>query len=511
MALLVRGELLSGTTAIAPDHEVVQDGAVLVEGERIAALGSYAQLRAQHPTAEELGSPRHLLLPGLVNAHDHARGLGTVQGGVADDALETWVLLLEDCLDVGPYLAALWTGIALIESGVTTTQHDFIPSAHGTLADGVLDALRAYETLGLRVAIGIPFFDQYALSLDEDAFMAGLPPDLTGPARQWAVSRAGLPMTEYRAVVTGLARTCRERYPRARLLVSPGGPWRCSDAMLVQLTEWARAEGLGRHLHLLETPYQRALGHRRHGGRTLVHALAGMGVLGPDLTCAHGVWLTEADIALLAEAGVSVAHNPSSNLRLRSGLAPVPALLAAGVNVGLGLDGTALNDDQDFIQEMRLCATLHACPRFGAPALRAEQVLRMATIAGAHAVLGPDDSPGRFEPGAPADLILVRQDRMRAPFTHPRVGKLELFLRRGKAEDVETVIVGGRVVLRDRQFSSIDRAAVAGQVAEAAARALRDSRDPPPWRAALLEHLRRFYQSWTEPAVEPYDTRNSRI
>lgn len=520
MTLLVRGEVVTAVesaAALPARATILSDGTVVVEDGRIVDVGPHKVLRAQYPGADELGSAQHLVLPGFVDAHDHARGLGHMQGGVGDEALETWLLRLDDCLDIGPYLAALWTGLTLIESGVTTVMHDVIPPAHGTLADGVLAALRAYDELGLRVALGVPFFDQGALSLDEEGFLASLPAQLRGHAESWAQARAGLPMEEYTATVAELQRICRQHYPRARLLVSPGGPWRCSDATLVRLTEWARSEGLGRHLHLLETRYQRALGVRCYGGRTLVQVLADLDVLGPDLTCAHGVWLTAADIALLAEAGVSVVHNPSSNLRLRSGIAPVPAMLAAGINVGLGLDGIALNDDQDFVQEMRLCASLHAYPGVDAPALNSAQVLHMATAGGARAVLGHDTSAqgkatcGQIKAGAPADLILVHQERMRAPYTHPRIETLDLWLRRGKAEDVESVIVDGRVVMRTRRLSGVDRREIAGRVAEAAERALRDAREPPPWRDALLQRLRHFYQDWVESPVEPYDARNSRV
>ncbi len=510
--LLVRGEIPAGVAGAAsggPGLPGVRDGGVLVEGERIAAVGEYARLRADHPAADEIGSAGHLLLPGLVDAHDHARGLGHAQGGVADGPLETWVLLLEDCPDIGPYLSALWSGILLIESGVTTVMHDYIPSARMGLADGARAALRAYDELGLRVGLGVPFFDQNALSLDDDAFLAGLPPDLAPPARAWADTRAGLPVGEYEAIVADLARAVRAEHPRARLLVSPAGPWRCGDAMLARLTAFARAHGLGRHLHLLETRYQRALGARAYDGHTLVERLAELEALGPDLTCAHGVWLTRRDIALLADAGCPVAHNASSNLRLRSGIAPVPAMLAAGLTVGLGLDGVALDDDQDFLREMRLCATLQAYPGIGAPDVGPAQVLRMATAGGARAVLGADDPPGRLEPGAPADLTLVRQGRMRAPFTHPRVDALELMLRRGTAADVDSVLVAGRVVMRERRLTGVDRADVAARVAEAAERALRDAPAPPPWRDALLGQLRRFYRGWAEPPLEPYCARNS--
>jgi len=510
MTLLVRGEIPPGVEGADMSGQGLRDGAVLVADERIVAVGDYGALRNRHPTVEVLGSAGHLLLPGFVDAHDHARGFGHVLGGVADDALETWLQRLDECPDIGPYLAALWSGILLLESGVTTVLHDFIPPAQGALADAALDALRAYDELGLRVGLGIPVWDQGALSLDDDAFLATLPPHLAVPVRAWSEAGAGLPLAAYKEAVVHVARTCRARYPRARVLVSPAGPWRCSDALLAHLAAWARTEGLGRHLHLLETPYQRALGTRRYGGRTLVRRLAELEALGPDLTCAHGVWLTEADITLLAEAGVSVAHNPSSNLRLRSGIAPLSTMLAAGLNVGLGLDGISLDDDQDFVREMRLGLTLHACPGVDAPAISPEQVLRMATVGGARSTLGPDDPPGRLEPGAPADLILIRQERMRAPFAHPRVRSLDLLLRRGTAADVETVIVAGRVVMRERALVGVDRAAVAARVAAAAERALAEAPDPPPWRADMIDRLRQFYRGWPQPPSEPYCARNSR-
>lgn len=509
--MLLRGEVLPGVlgdaaTTLPP--ATLRDAGLLIEGDRIAEIGAFADLRSRYPHAPTIGGAGMLLLPGLVDAHDHGRGLTHVQHGILDDGLEIWVLRLAESLPIDPYLTTLWSGLKLLESGVTCVMHDFIPTFTRPLAEDAEGALRAYAELGMRAGLGVPFCDQPIPGADDPAFLATLPPS----SRDGWLSR--LPWhapASYFEAMAELAHRCRERYPLVHLHVSPAGPWACSDRMLEELTAWARAHGLRRHLHLLESRYQRALGPRRYGGRTLVEALASMGLLGPDLTCAHGVWLAERDIALLAMHRVAVAHNPSSNLRLRSGIAPLAALLGAGVTVGLGLDGISLDDDEDFLREMRLCYTLATPPGYTAPRVAAEQILRLATSGGGRAVLG-DGEPlrGLLAPGAPADVAVLDAARMREPFVHPRLPTIELVLRRGAARDVRAVIVAGQPVLRDGGHVRIDRRALVARIAEAAERSLRDAPDPPTWREPALAALRAYYAGWEEPPIVPWMTHNAR-
>src|SRR2546426_1123827 len=156
----------------------------------------------------------------------------------------------------------------------------------------------------------------------------------------------------------------RERWQsraRTRIQLAPANLHWCSDDALHALRDYAQTYRVGLHMHVLETPYQQEYAQRRTG-TTAVRHLADLGLLGPQLTIGHGVWLTDADIDLVASTGTMVCHNASSNLRLRSGVAPLNPLLACGVRVALGLDEAGINDDRDMLQEMRLVLRLHCEP-----------------------------------------------------------------------------------------------------------------------------------------------------
>jgi cytosine/adenosine deaminase-related metal-dependent hydrolase len=202
------------------------------------------------------------------------------------------------------------------------------------------------------------------------------------------------------------------------------------------------AEGNPVHIHTLETKTQREYGLRKYGKSPVTH-LRDIGLLKPNVTCAHCVWLDEDDIASLAATGAKVAHNPSSNLRLRSGIARTVRLLDAGVQVGLGLDGQALNDDQDIWQEMRLAKGLAFERRASGAFVSGRDVLSMATKDGAAITGGP--LRGELLPGNMADLVAIRLDRIVSPYLDVRIGILDAVLGRGKPLDVDTVIVGGEI------------------------------------------------------------------
>ena len=208
---------------------------------------------------------------------------------------------------------------------------------------------------------------------------------------------------------------------------------------------------------------------------------------------------------ICAATGTSVCHNPSSNLRLRVGILPAARLLEKGVNVSIGMDGTTLNDDEDMLQELRLVAKLHRLPRglYYAACPTSEDVLRMATANGARSMT-LQDSIGSLEAGKKADVVLIDLDRIEQPYLDPRVHIVDAILYRARGMDVDTVLVDGEVVLRDRQFVKIDENEIVRELRASA------EADPTPlqarWHAALQElkpHVVRFYEHWETPAYEP--------
>src|SRR5439155_27152733 len=199
-----------------------------------------------------------------------------------------------------------------------------------------------------------------------------------------------------------------------RIQLAPANLHWCSDDALRALKDYAETYHVGLHMHLLETPYQQEYAQRRTG-TTAVQYLADLGLLGPQLTIGHGVWLTEADIELVASTGTMICHNASSNLRLRSGVAPLNHFLARGVRVARGLDEAGINDDRDMLQEMRLVLRLHRVPGMEDIVPTSPQVLQMATEYGAQTT-GFAQTIGTIAPGQAADLVVMNWPQIASPY-----------------------------------------------------------------------------------------------
>ena len=263
----------------------------------------------------------------------------------------------------------------------------------------------------------------------------------------------------------------------------------------------------GIQTHVAESVYEKLHGPRDYGKPTMLH-LRDLGVLSPRFSIAHGVWLTEAEIAVLAETGAAISHNPSSNLRLRVGIAPLNALLESGATVALGMDGTTLDDDEDMFAEMRVALRLNRTPRLGTPAPSPARILEMATAGGAR-LLRKDTELGRLAPGYAADLVLIDLERVTWPWVAPEVDPRDLLLLRAKAGDVDTVLIGGEIVLKGGRPTRFD-------VAEAG-RSLADklAKSPYPAEAAALvaalsPHVEAYYSAWEMPEPLPFVAYNSR-
>ena len=489
-ALLIRGRWVIADPS-RPDG-VLSDAAVAIQGDAVVDVGDWSTLRRSFPEADVVGSPDHAVLPGFVNAHHHGYGLSHAQLGVPDGPLEAWIVDGARMPAQDPYLATLYSVGRLLRSGVTSVVE--VDGARGTP-----DALRrrwrakvdAYRAAGLRatLAVGIRLRAFLVHGEGEDArFLA----TLSEPARTAALRR--LPKGQaadaaaYLELVAELASELRGD-DRVAIAFGPPGPHWVDDATLAEIATLADRLDLAVHTHASESIYE-ALEGPRFRGRPTVLALRDLGVLTARLTLAHGVWLMAPEIAALADAGASVVHNPSSNLRLRAGSAPVLALRAAGVRVGLGMDGTTLADDEDMFQEMRLAWHLNQTPTVDGPALEARDVLAMATCEGASITRRPGAS-GTLAVGSKADLTLIDTRRMTLPWVAPDIDPVDLIVRRGRAEDVRQVIIGGRTVWSDGAPTGFDADEVARQLAgQAAAASRRAARDPG------LEALRRAIVAW---------------
>jgi cytosine/adenosine deaminase-related metal-dependent hydrolase len=486
--------------------DVITDGAVYQEDGVIVAVGRHDDLRSTYSPDEVIGDGTHVVLPGLINDHHHT-GITPFQLGHPDLPLEMWVAIRRASRFVDPYLDTLYGAIDMIEHGVTTVLHMWAASVvppGGTPADVVDQVLGAYQEIGMRVAFGYLAADQnllFGIYQDAETFLTTLPPELAASLRS-SPQRSRLDADEYASLIEDLAFRHRAD-DLVDIHVSPINVQWSTDELLTRMKDVAVRLGTGLHIHLQETAYQREFGIRTWGKSPLAH-LDDLGFLGPDITCGHGVWLSEADLDILAATGCHVCHNPSSNLRTKSGIAPLNKLLARGIPVALGIDEAGINDDRDMFQEMRLALKLHRIPGVDNPAPTSHDVLRMATRNGAEA-LGIADRVGVLEPGKQADVILVDTGNMRRPFLDPGVDVVDALLHRARGVDVDTVVVAGVPLLRGRKFTRVDKEQVLDELgAQLAAELTPDEIERRAVAAAFVTVVRDFYRGWDVSAAVPH-------
>jgi cytosine/adenosine deaminase-related metal-dependent hydrolase len=496
MGQLVRGRFV--VRRWSPEPAFLEGAAVCVEGGEISEVDTYEALRRRHPDADVLGDGSHLVMPGFVNAHSHGRGVTTLRLGIPDEPSEIRSVGLRRGLSVDPYADVLFGCVRQLEAGITATMH--LDSNFGgppELYESRLDqVIRAYLDSGIRFAVGVGVrnHNTYGPYIGDAEFFRRLPPDAQAEVAQWP--SPATPVPQYLELFDRL----RASFPGASLQFAPLSPDSCTEDLLLALRREATRRGVKLNIHLLETPYQKAHALTRHG-QTGVEWLARTGFLGPDVICAHCVWLTERDIDLMKETRTIVAHNPSSNLRLRSGLAPIRAMAERGVAIALGTDNLAINDDEDMLQECRLAQLLHSPPGLPLTPITPAAVLHWATAAGAD-VIGRDGL-GRLEPGSPADLVLARLARIARTLDDGRslAGAAVQWLRQ---PDVDVVMVGGRVLVRGGRYVPRDP-----EVVERAAWDTVRRWAPSPAVRTLKETVTALYREWPDSG-EPYYNLHSR-
>src|SRR6266481_7460885 len=463
---LNRGKYVVVKVESRTQARVISDGAVFQRDGVVVEVGPYTELQARHRPDELLGSGEEVVLPGFVNAHHHV-GLTPLQLGSADHPLELWFASRMAARDVDPYLDTLYSAFEMLESGITTVQH-----LHGVRlgpAARVIGAaervLKAYDDIGMRVSYSYALRDQNRLAYEADEafarrFPAPVSSDLVGYLKAQAI-----PLEDHHGIFTDLWEKCgRNTRERARIQLAPANLHWCSDEALEALRDWSATYHVGMHMHLVETAYQKEYAQRRTGGTALQH-LAKLGLVGPQLTLGHGVWLSEADIDVAAGSGTMICHNASSNLRLRSGVGPLNHWAGRGVRVAIGLDEAGINDDRDMLQEMRLVLRLHRVPGMDDVVPTCPQVFRMATEDGA-ATTPYAGHIGTLQPGRAADVVLLSWPQIAHPYLDPDTAVVDAVVHRAKTSGVALVMVAGEIVLRDGRFTRIDKQAVLAELAE---------------------------------------------
>ena len=500
----------AGRLVAAHDSPAVVDGGVAIAGDTIREVGNFRQLTAKYPTASIIGGPQYLLIPGLISSHGHGRGLSTFQRGVLDDSLETWIWNTRQGPVLPVYEDTAYSACRLLKSGVTAAMHNHLPLNPADCENEYTHALDAYADTGLRVFFCPGVRNTHPLVYgDNQAFLSSLPTRLRN---YWGSVLSGhIPAADTYVQSVKRLHTLRQT-DMIKIGFGPLAPQWCSLNLLQQTATAAAELGTLVHIHVTETILQKIYGLSELGG-SLVRFMADRGLLRSNVVIAHGVWLTEEDIDLMAASGTGLTHQPSSNLRLRAGIAPVGPMIKAGIKVGLGLDGMAINDDDDMIQEMKLCYRLHQLYNLelDSPTLSVREVFKMATETNAR-LIGYSSELGRLESGRKADMVLFDYERMCRPYTEPSVDPIETLMYRGSSRHIHNVIVNGNVVVADGRILTVDEHDICTRLAMAASRRGSNSnQEKTRMTEELINYLTRYYRGWTERiSARPYHLVNSR-
>jgi len=495
--LIVRGRAVVIGVAADSSAEIVEGGAVLVRNSRVAEVGTFESLRAAHPDCLVVGSERNVVTPGFVNGHHHV-GLTPFQLGAPDLPLELWLAAKIGLRDVDPYLDTLYSAFEMIASGVTTVQHLHVSRSSARAVEAQAEAiLRAYCDIGMRVSYSYGYRDQNRLVYESDeTFLSRLPSDLAEELRPWFDNQR-IPIADHIALFEDLlSRHAGTAGGRVVVQLAPSNMHWCSDQALGAIGEIARKHGLPMHLHLLETAYQKVYAHGR-AGKTAVAHLDDLGLLGPDMTLGHAVWVDSEDIERIGASGTCICHIASSNLRLRSGIAPCNQFLRRGIPIAIGIDEAGINDDRDMLQEMRLVLRLHRRPGMNpADVPSALEVFRMATEYGARTT-PYRGTIGRLAPGMAADIVLFDWETIAGPYLDADVPPIDAIIYRAKQNAVRLVMVGGRTIYEDGRFVCVDRDAVSAEIRHALARPLSEQESRRRSMArALSPYVQGVYDGW---------------
>lgn len=419
--------MVSGGTLVTMDsgRSIIKDGSVAVRGDSIVAVGPRTEIEQRYKATQVTDAHGGLVLPGFINGHTHVPM--TLFRGLHDDVtLNDWLykyIFPAEAKNVNEAFVRWGTRLAAAEqirAGVTTFADMYY------FEDAVAEETKA---AGMRGVLGETFIDFPA-------------PDNKNEGEMLAYTDKFLKRWQGDPLIHAAA--------------APHSIYTCSRKTLQDSAALARRYQAPILIHLAEMKKEWDDSEKQNGMSPVAY-LNGIGVLGPDVIAAHCIFVDAGDQKLLAEKRVGCVHNPSSNMMLASGVSPVPDLRAAGVAVGLGTDGPAgSNNDLDLMEEMDLAAKLAKITRMNPLALNAKSVVEMATIDGARA-LHMEKEIGSLEAGKKADLVLLSLVEPNAVPMYDVYAQIAYSL---KGSDVETVVIGGRVVMRDHKLLTIDEPAV---------------------------------------------------
>lgn len=400
------------------ERRIIEDAAVAVTNGRITALGPREQLAAAFRPAGTIALGPAVLIPGLVNAHTHV-AMSFFRGLADDLPLMEWLTkhifpreqrLTAEIVELGSLLGCA----EMIRTGTTAFADMYL------LEDAVMAAV---DTSGLRCQAGEVLF--------------------SFPSPAYGTAEEGLALVEAQA-----ARW--QGHERIRVAVMPHAVYTTTPQLMEDCRDLARERGLMLHIHLAETPSETETCLSQHGKRPLAYC-RDLDLLGPDVSIAHAVDLTDEELDVLAASGAHVAHNPRSNMKLASGVAPVPGMLARGMLPGLGTDGAASNNGLNMFGEMSACALLHKVHSNDPTVLPAQTVLDAATRGGAASLNWPE--LGRLVEGGPADMVALD---LRSPNLQPLYNLVSHLVYAASGHELRLSMVGGKVLYQDGDWTTLD-------------------------------------------------------
>ena len=417
---------------IDPKNTCLDNAAIAINDGTIIAIDQSENIAKQYRTRKTITAKDSLIMPGFVNCHTHAAM--TCFRGIADDLeLMDWLnnyIFPAEAKNVNndlAYRGSLLACAEMIKSGTTTFCDMYI------FED---ETARAAKTAGMRCLVGEVLFD--------------------------------FPSPNFKTPDEGLAytRMLIEKWQNDQLIniiVEPHALYTCAPDLLAKAKKLADDYSVPLGIHLLENKSEKEQLLQKFG-KPAVSFLKEIDYLSESLIAFHCVSISDEDIRLFADFGVKVSHNPASNMKLASGVAPVPDMLKAGITVGLGTDGCASNNNLDMIKEMSTAAKLHKVARLDPTVMNAQTVARMATIEGAK-VLGMDKITGSLEVGKKADIIIIGLNK---PHLTPLYSEYSHLVYAASGADVDTVIINGKVVMENRSLLTIDETEVMQKVREIA-------------------------------------------
>jgi len=448
MKILLRNALI---VTMNESNDVIERGAIAIDGKRIAYAGP-AEWTPAGPFDRIVEDERLIAIPGMINGHCHSPA-NLVRGMMPGRPLEIWRAYyrasLRDMREEDFYASALLGGMEMLKNGATTVlDHFFGNQSCRFLGAGA--AIQAMRDLGLRHVVALTLSDK---NYEETIPLENSVSQVTTEIQRMSASEA----KETQAWIDDCEAFIETFHAPEKLTIACPGPsavQRCTDRLLIGSAELARKRKLPIHIHLAETKPQAVMGQRIYGTSLLRH-LDEIGVLDEKMSLAHAIWVEPEDVSLFAKRGATPVHNPASNLRIGSGLAPLKEYLSAGVSVALGTDGAASNDGQNMFDAVRLATLIHnqAGSDFN-DWIAPRQAIAMATRNGARA-FGID--AGAIAPGKLADIVLLQRDTAAFTPLNDVLGQI-VFCENGAS--VHSVLVDGEFVVEAGRLTKVDEAEV---------------------------------------------------